>query len=364
MAVKKKVLVVINSSFGLYKFRKEFIEKMVSFCDVFIIANNSSFCKFFTEIGCKIIKTKIQHHGMNFFNEFYSLFFYWKSIRDIKPDIVFTYTTKPNIYASLACSMLGINYVPTITGLGIAVEYPGIIQKITLFFYRLALRKAKKIFFQNSANKDFMLKRGIIKSDYELVSGSGVNLSFFPLLEYPNNKTVDFCFFGRIMKEKGIEQYIAAADYITKKYPNTRFHICGQMTAGYEQRIKHLHESGTVVYHGILSDVRPIYKIDCCTIHPSFYPEGMSNVLLESSASGRPVITTDRAGCMEACDNGVNGYIVKQNDSKDLIEKIEMFLILPWDKRRGMGLAGRKKVEKEFDRNIVIEKYIKEIEKV
>lgn len=165
------------------------------------------------------------------------------------------------------------------------------------------------------------------------------------------------------MKEKGIDQYLEAAEYIRSKYPNTRFHICGFCEEAYENKLKLLQDKGIVTYHGMLRDVREILKKTHCTIHPTYYPEGMSNVLLESAACGRPIITTDRSGCREVVDPGINGYMVKQKDSKDLIEKVEKFIQLDYEKKKRMGLAGRKKVEKEFNRQIVVEAYLEKIKK-
>ena len=122
-------------------------------------------------------------------------------------------------------------------------------------------------------------------------------------------------------------------------------------------------EKSVIVFHGNVRDMTQIYKDISCTIHPSYYPEGLSNVLLESCASARPIITTNRAGCREVVDDGINGYICNQNDTMDLIRQIEKFISLSWEERKEMGLAGRKKVEKEFDRKIVVKKYLQELNK-
>jgi len=181
------------------------------------------------------------------------------------------------------------------------------------------------------------------------------------LLDYPASDTIEFVFISRIMKEKGIEQYLEAAEYIKNKYPNTRFHICGFCEEDYQDILEEMQSKGIIVYQGVLDDVREILKITHCTVHPTYYPEGMSNVLLESAACGRPVITTDRSGCREIVDDGVNGYLAKPKDTLDLIKKIEQFIALDFDKKKKMGLAGRKKVEKEFDRQIVVNAYMEEI---
>jgi galacturonosyltransferase len=185
----------------------------------------------------------------------------------------------------------------------------------------------------------------------------------FHVFDYPDNETVDFVFIARIMKEKGIDQYLEAAEHIQKEHPETRFHICGKIGPNYEDKIKGMHHKGIIIYHGPVEDMTEIYKMSACTIHPTYYPEGMSNVLLESCACGRPIITTDRSGCREIVEDGVNGFVVKQKDSQDLIEKINKFLLLSWDERKKMGLAGRTKVEQEFDRNIVVDKYMREVRK-
>ena len=166
------------------------------------------------------------------------------------------------------------------------------------------------------------------------------------------------------MKEKGIDQYLEAAESIKIKYPDTEFHVCGFCEQEYKGRLEDLNTKGIVIYHGMVRDIKTILELTHCTIHPTYYPEGISNVLLESCACARPIITTDRSGCREVVEDGVNGFVVKQKDSKDLIRVIEKFLALSWEEKRDMGLAGRKKVEKEFDRNIVVEKYMEEIKKL
>jgi galacturonosyltransferase len=163
------------------------------------------------------------------------------------------------------------------------------------------------------------------------------------------------------MREKGIDQYLEAAEYIRDKYPNTRFHICGYCEEDYQDKLKELSDKNVILYHGCIRDVREMHKISSCTIHPTYYPEGLSNVLLESLACCRPIITTDRSGCREVVDDNINGFIVKQNDTEDLIRKIEKFLALSHEEKMYMGLVGRKKVEREFDRTIVVNKYINEI---
>ena len=358
-----KILILANNDVGLYKFRKELLQELISReYEVNICLPNGDYVNTMKEMGCKFIEcTLLDRHGKNPLQDLKLLHYYKLIIKQIKPDIVFTYTIKPNVYGGMACADLKVPYVANITGLGTAVENPGFLQKITIALYRYGLRSAQKVFFQNSENRDFMISHHVVKGAYDLLPGSGVNIEQYHVLDYPEGDIVNFVFISRIMKEKGIDQYLEAAKTITKKYPNTRFHICGFCEAEYKGQLDELIKNGTVTYHGLVSDMMGIYKIDSCTVHPTYYPEGMSNVLLESCACGRPIITTDRSGCREIVDDGVNGFVVKQQDSKDLIVKIVKFLNLSTDARKAMGIAGRAKVELEFDRKIVIQKYMGEI---
>ncbi len=358
-----KIVIVSNVTGGLYSFRRELIEILAKENSVTILATDTGRVEDFKQMGCKFINVDMDRHGMNPLAEVRLYSNYKKLIGSESPDIVLTYTIKPNIYAGAVCASLGIRYVANITGLGTAVETKSLMQGFMLRLYKFGLRKAQKVFFQNTANMDFMVQKGIVTDNYELIPGSGVNLEHYHVLDYPENDTVDFAYIGRVMKQKGIDQYLDAARAIRAEHPETRFHICGRCTPEYEDLIKELNDNGTVIYHGLLADVSEMHKISCCTLHPSYYPEGMSNVLLESCACARPVITTDRPGCREIVDNGVNGYIIKQRDSEDLIRKVETFLGLSLNERKQMGLAGRAKVEKEFDRQIVVNKYLSEVYK-
>ena len=357
-----KILILANNDIGLYKFRKELIEELIiRNYEVYISLPDGDFVEALKTLGCKYIKTDIARHGTNPIQDLGLLNFYKKIIRQIQPDMVLTYTIKPNIYGGLACASSDTPYLTNITGLGTAVETKGFLQFITMTLYRNALRKANTVFFQNRENENFFLKHKLVLGKHKLIPGSGVNLSYYVPLPYPKSDTIEFVFIARIMKEKGIDQYLQAAEAIKRKYPNTKFHICGFCEESYEQVLQTFQENGTIIYHVVVTDMKEIYKRIHCTVHPTYYPEGLSNVLLESAASARPIITTDRSGCREVIEDGVNGFICKQKDSDDLIMKIEKFLQLTWEEKRQMGLAGRTKVEQEFDRNIVVNAYLQKI---
>lgn len=358
-----KILILANNDGGLLSFRRELLERLVEEHKVICCVPTGSSVQAIRSIGCEFVPCDlIQRHGTNPTQDLKLLAFYKKLLRDERPDVVLTYTIKPNVYGGMACASLRVPYIANVTGLGTAVENGGLMAKVTTTLYRVGLRKAKCVFFQNQENRDFMLKNGIVRGHYDLLPGSGVNLGKFRPTEYPRGETVDFIFVARVMREKGIDQYLDAAQAVRRTHPEARFHIYGACEQNYKEKLQSLEKDGVVQYHGAVGNMPEVYRMAACTVHPTFYPEGMSNVLLESCASARPIITTDRAGCREIVDDGVNGYVVRQQDSADLIEKIERFLALSCERRRDMGLAGRAKVEREFDRQIVVEKYLEEMQ--
>lgn len=359
-----KVLFLVNHDVVIYNFRLELVERLLADGHQVVISSPyGERIENLKALGCEYRQIDISRHGMNPIRELKLISEYKKLLDQVKPDMVFSYTIKPNIYGSIACRVKKVPCVTNITGLGTAVENGGLVQKITVLLYKYAFTKVQRVFFQNTENMQFFVDHKIALGKHDLLPGSGVNLQRFEVLEYPETDTVEFAFISRIMKEKGIDQYLEAAEYIRSKYPNTVFHVCGFCEDAYEDKLKELTDKGIINYHGMVRDIKGFLKGIHCTIHPTYYPEGLSNVLLESSACARPIITTDRSGCREVIDDGVNGYVVKQQDSQDLIEKIEKFLKLSVDERKAMGLAGRSKVEKEFDRQIVVEKYIEEVKK-
>lgn len=359
----KRILVLSNNCAGLVNFRKEVLEAFIKEGHIVtVVAPQDNKTDIIKEIGCSFTPVNFNRQGTNPFADIKLMLKYRQILKKEKPDIVLTYTIKPNLYGGMACRLTRTPQIANITGLGIATEKPGWLYAITKVLYQLGLKKAQKVFFQNKENMDFCIRKKLVTAPSSLIPGSGVNLDRFNLQPYPNNATCRFIYIGRIQRRKGIEQYLKAAEVIKEKYPQSEFHIVGRCEeTKYQPALDHLVSQGTIIYHGLVKDVRPYLKDMHCTVHPSFYPEGMSNVLLESCASGRPVITTDKAGCREIVDNGQTGFIVKQQDSKDLIDKIEQFIQLPHVQKEEMGRRARTKVEREFNREFVIEAYLSEI---
>lgn len=349
---------------GLYSFRKEVIQAILDKgYEVFISCpiDDPVKAKWFEERGCSIIETDFNRKGTNPFSDIKLIFRYRSIIKQINPDAVLSYTIKPNLYGGMACQLCRVPQIANITGLGSAVENPGWLQHLTILLYKIGLRKAKKVFFQNQANLDFCLSHGMIRGNLSLIPGSGVNLFYHSLQEYPSENVIKFVFISRLLKEKGIEEYLGAAVKIKSIYPNTEFHIVGPCEEVYNEQLAHLQEAGVVVYHGLQSDVRPFIGAVHCTVHPSYYPEGMSNVLLESCAAGRPIITTNRPGCGEIVEDGKTGFLVKERDVDDLVQVLQRFIALPHENKVLMGRMAREKVEREFDRTIVVDAYLKAI---
>jgi len=359
---KARVLFLVNHDMVIYNFRRELVEKLLcEGCNVWISSPYGERIDDLKKLGCHYVEVKISRHGMNPLTELNLLRYYKQILKKIKPDMVFTYTIKPNIYGAMACKKYHIPCVANITGLGIAVENGGFAQKLMVVLYKIAFTDIQKVFFQNKENMQFFIDKKIAIEKHELLPGSGVNLNWFVPLEYPSADTVEFAFIARIMKEKGIDNYLEAARIIKNKFPNIIFHVCGFCEKEYDGKLQEYVNDGYVIYHGMVRDVREIYNNVHCIVHPTYYPEGLSNVLLEACACARPVITTNRSGCREVVDDGVNGYIVKQKDTADLVRVLEKFIKLESNQKKEMGICARKKVEKYFDRQIVVEKYMKEL---
>ncbi|MCF1632727.1 glycosyltransferase family 4 protein [Tetragenococcus koreensis] len=357
-----KVLLIANHPTYVFTLRREIIEKLLEKnYNVAICCPYGEKIDFFRNMGCNFYDSNLHRHGKNLFQEISLKRNYGRIMDSYKPDIILTFTIKPNLYAGMESAKRNIPYIMNITGLGKPLENESFLQKFLLRVYKHAIRKVSAIMFQNTENMKFFKDNNLSTGNDVLLPGSGVNTTYFNYLDYPKSKKVKFVFISRVMKEKGIEEFLAAAKEINKKYPKTEFHICGFLEDEYKEKIDELSKKDYIIYHGMVSDMRKVLEDMNCTIHPSYYPEGMSNVLLESAASGRPIITTNRSGCGEIVDDEISGYIVKQKDSKDLVAKIEQFLSLSDEEKEIMGIFGRKKVKKEFERSIVVNKYLSEI---
>ena len=360
-----KILILANNDAGLFKFRKELLEELVKHHQVYISVPDGEFVSDIKALGCRTGTCSfLDRRGTNPFHDIKLLLYYGRLLKKIRPDLVFTYTIKPNVYGGLACRKYHVPYVANITGLGSAVENGGILQKITLFLYKAGLRNAQKVFFQNTENRDFFLKNKIVTVPYGLLPGSGVNLMQHCFEVYPEDTDeLVFTTVGRIMKDKGTDELLRAAETIKRKFPKIRFRMVGFFDDQYEDVIRKAVKSGIVEYTGQQRDIHPFITESHAIIHPSYH-EGMSNVLLEAAAAGRPVLASDIPGCRETFDEGTSGLGFAPQDTESLVQAIEKFIRLPYEKKVQMGQMGRRKMEQEFDRRKVVEKYMEETEKI
>lgn len=359
-----KIMIVANNDVGLYKFRRELVEELLRTHEVHICLPDGGYIETLREMGCVYHACEFDRHGTNPLAELRQISFYKDMLKVVKPDIVFTYTVKPNIYAGMACASMGIPYVANITGLGTAIENGGLMQKFLLLLYKVGLRKAQKVFFQNESNRDFMLAKRVVKGNYGMLPGSGVNLDEHKAEPYPEEEEpLILVNIGRIMKDKGADEILYAAKTIRKENPNVIFRVIGGFDGAYEEKVRTAANAGEIEYLGHQSDVHTCLKEAHAIVHASYH-EGMSNVLLEAAACARPVVATDVAGCRETYDDGISGIACKAREGDDLVRAIREFIAIPYAQKEAMGRAGRKKAEREFDRAIVIAHYLEEIEKI
>ena len=361
---KKTVLFLVNRDIVIYNFRREIVERLIADGhEVHISSPYGERIDDLVEIGAVFHNIRIQQRKMNPMEEFRLISEYKKLMEQVRPDIVFGFTIKPNTYGAIAARKYQIPFIANITGLGTAVENPGMVQKLLVCLYKYSFRDVRRVFFQNTSNRDFFLWNHIRVNDYSFLPGSGVNLDRFSLCEYPKGDMIKFAFVSRILKEKGSEIYLEAAREIRKRHRNVEFHMCGFRESDYDGALMKYQEAGDVIYHGLIRDVSSFMKDMHCIVLPSYYPEGISNVLLEACATGRPIITTDRPGCREVVEDGINGFMIAQKDTDALVQAIEEFIRLSWQDKRRMGLNARRKVEREYDLQVVVDAYVREVEK-
>lgn len=348
----------------VFCFRKEIIETLVEKnYKVILSCPESKRLDYFRDKKNIIIEDiQIDRRGTNVIKDIALTIQYIKLLKKYKPVAVCAFTIKPNIYGSIAADILGIPHINNITGLGSVFQNGGILKTFVKYMYKVALKKSRMIFFQNHENEKIALETGMITKNisHKCIPGSGVNLDYFSYESKIENNILVFNYIGRVLKDKRIDDFLKAAVIIKKKYSNVRFNVIGFVEPTekqYAELLAKLEKKNIVHYCGSVDDVRPYIIKSDATIHPSSYGEGMSNVLLETAASGRAVITTNISGCKETLDDGISGYVYEPENVDQLVEKIEKFIQLSNEERKNMGLCGRKKVENKFDRKIVVDEY-------
>lgn len=356
------VMIIGTNIMSIYNHRLELIKRLLELnYNVTVVTPSGSEQSNLENLGVNCINISLQTRGKNPFYDVILLISLVSIIRKQRPDIILTFYTKTNIYGGIAARICKIPYIVNITGLGSAVANGGILKNILMFLYAKAVSKAGIVFFQNHQNQMYFHSKHIKLLKEKLLPGSGVSIERFPILPYPQSNNYEFLFISRVLKEKGIYEFVEAARILKKEHPEYKFHIIGPYDEDYKQYLKSAETDGNIIVHGKVDNVGEFMINSHCTVFPSYYGEGMANVLLESASSGRPIITTNLPGCGETVEDGVSGYIVKPQDVNDLVEKITRFINLSYDEKKQMGLAGRYKMEREFNRKVVVDSYVNEI---
>ena len=359
---KKKILIITNHSYMLYRFRKELIQKLLEDSEVVISTPFVGHETDLKELGANCIKTEVDRRSINPFTDLKLLHTYKTILKQEKPDLVITYSIKPNIYAGYLCGKMKIPFCANVQGLGTAFQ-KALLSNLVTVMYRTAFRKVETVFFENQANAQAFVRRRILPAKKEVVlSGAGINLEEYRYRQYPNNEKVHFLYLGRIMKEKGMDELFAAVEQLRKNGCEFVLDLVGFFEDEYKKQVEQLQSEGVVRFYGFQENPKPYYAQTDCVVLPSYH-EGMSNVLLEAAASGRAIITTDIPGCREAVDNGKSGMLCKVKSTDSLYKAMKRFTELSREKRELMGKAGREKMEREFDKKKVVEETVKVITK-
>ena len=364
--MRMKILIICNCATGLEIFRGMLIQKLVKERNVVsaIVPQTNDKKETDAEDGlkkihCNLIRIPIERRGMNPFRDIQLFLEYYRTVKKIKPELVITYTIKPNIYGGLVCRLLKIPYVANITGLGTAFQNKGLLCRLVSEMYKLALKNAKVVFFENVENRDVIVKAKIIPKDQTYVlAGAGVDLEHFYYIEYPEETNMTkFLFIGRIMREKGIDELFSAMERLNNEGYKCSLDVLGGFEENYSEKIQKYEEDGWLNYQGYQSDIRPFIAKNHCFVLPSWH-EGMANTNLECAASGRPVITSNIHGCLEAVIEGKTGFLVNVKNADDLYETMKKFMELSYEEKRSMGIAGREHMANIFDKKKVVEETI------
>ncbi|WP_117149339.1 glycosyltransferase family 4 protein [Paraliobacillus zengyii] len=363
---KKKILVLCNYAFGIYKHRAEVFERLLNEgYELYLCAPRDDSFSGFKDMGCKIINIEVDRKGTSFINDLKLLYDYIKLIKAMQPDLVLTYSIKPNIFGGIACRFLKVKVIHTVTGLGSVFIRKMRIEPIVRMLNKLSFKNTI-VYFLNEDNKNFYKNKKIIneKNTTFVIPGSGVNISSFKYYELPVSEDIVFTFIGRIFKDKGIEEFIEACKFLKSKYKNVKFNVIGMIDEpNYEKLINTAVLHNIINYFGKLDDIRPIAIDSHCIVLPS-YGEGRGTVLQEGAALGRILITTDTYGCRENIIDNYNGFMCKVEDWKSLAVSMERVLKINNQERKQMGLNSRDMAEKEFDREIVICSYVNQVNKL
>lgn len=356
-----KIMVLTNHSYMLYRFRRELIERLIQDHEVILGMPFVGHEDDFKAMGLRCIEIPLERRSINPLAELKLMNTYRRLIKQERPDMVITYSIKPNIYAGLVCALKKIPYFVNVQGLGAAFQRKTL-SKVATILYKTALRKASTVFFENEANANEFINRKILpKSRITVLPGAGININEYTLMPYPNNDVVHFLYLGRIMKDKGVEELFEAMRRLHAEVGNkVLLDLVGFFDDNYEASVNQLVEEGIAKFHGFQTEPRSFYSAADCVVLPSYH-EGLSNVLLEAAAIGRPVITSDIPGCKETVDPDQTGLLVPMKDVDKLYEALKKMYHMSKPEREAMGQRAHEKIKKEFEKQKVVEMTIDSI---
>lgn len=366
---RMQILIICNYSSGLYTFRGMLIQELIkqghtvkAIVPELDDENEKKAENKLKRMHCALKRIPMERRGMNPVKDLGLMRAYYQTVKKMKPDMAFTYTIKPNIYGGIVCRTLKIPYVVNITGLGTAFQGNGMLKKLVTQMYKTALKKVKVVLFENVENRDIFVNEGIIpENKTHVLAGAGVDLEHFQYAEYPEDgECTRFLFIGRVMQEKGIDELFHAIRKLNKNGFRCSLDVLGGFEENYSDKMKQYEAEGWLYYQGYQNDVRPFIEKSHCFVLPSWH-EGMANTNLENAAMGRPLITSNIHGCLEAVEDGVTGYLCERQNADDLYEKMKLMCELSYEERKVMGMAGRKRMEAVFDKKKVVEETIERI---
>lgn len=358
------MLFLVNHDVVIYNFRLELVEHLINEgFEVHISSPKGEKIDRLIKLGCVYHEIDMDRRGTSILKDINILKEYFILIKKIKPRVVLTYTIKPNIYGGLVSRIQKVPYLTNITGLGssfTSASSPNL-KRMLKFLYKLSLKKSNCIFFQNKENMEKFEQLQISARKIMLLPGSGVNTERFAYAEYPENKNINIYYFGRLMEEKGTYELLKAAESMTEKYKNVKFHLVGfSEDEKLSKIIEKMHNGNVIKYHGYQADISKHIINSDVVVQPSHH-EGMSNVLLEAASAGRPVIASNIPGCKEIIENYQTGILFEPKNIESLINALEEFINIPIERRTLMGKLGRQKMIREFSRDTVVQEYMEQI---
>lgn len=368
--MKMKIFFCDNRLGGLLSFRidviKHFVEAGHEVC-LLVPPVQSSWDKVGEQLpqGVRIIEVAMQPSGMNPIRDLGLFIDYLRIFRRERPDIVFNYTIKPNIYGSIAAKMCGSKVVCMLAGLGYMFDGKGIIKTLGLKLYKYGISKAEKILVLNQMNYDKILEYKMTSDDKLLLlrGGEGVNLQNYAYSPADYSNGTIFLMVSRILYDKGYSEFLNAARVVKSKFPNVQFELLGPLAydspMGVQREVfEKDQKEGVVKYLGVVPVVNDIVsRKNVVVVLPSKYGEGLNRSLMEACAIGRPIITTDIPGCRETVDDGVNGYLAAKGDVQSLVSAMERFIKLSEQEKCAMAQHSHEMAVNRFDMKKVLNVY-------